>query len=68
MKINKRHIKLILTSLMIIFVLSSCATQSRTAMKPKKKKKCKCPTFSYMESKRITPQNCYLISYQNNLI
>lgn len=56
MKINKRHIKLILTSLIIIFVLSSCATQSRTTMKPKKKKKCNCPTFSYYEVKKIEQQ------------
>ena len=56
MKINKRHIKLILTSLIIIFVLSSCATQSRTTMQPKKKKKCNCPTFSYYEVKNIEQQ------------
>ncbi|MDD2529773.1 MAG: hypothetical protein PHN41_00935 [Bacteroidales bacterium] len=46
MKIIQKHIKLILSTLIIVLVLSSCASNKRTTMKPRNKKKCNCPTFS----------------------
>lgn len=38
MKIIQKHIKLILSTLIIVLVLSSCASNKRTTMKPRKKR------------------------------
>ncbi|MBO7224505.1 MAG: hypothetical protein J6V35_01180 [Bacteroidales bacterium] len=56
MKIKKAYLVLLV---LFAVLLSSCATSSRgTTMKKTRKKKCKCPTFSYQAPKQ---ENTYYV-------
>ncbi len=62
MKIKKEYLRILFFAILVAFVFSSCSSSRKTTMKPRKKKKCNCPTFSY----QVMPINSHYIFIHQN--